>query len=347
MVLGLVSQKPESGHIPVSAGSSHVQADNEIISPLDELSAADIAANIAKTTSLPEATSVVNRADTVNAQLSVTNTGDVVSAQPQIIASALKSRLDITFYTTKSGDSLSQLAGIYGITSDSIRWSNGLDSQDLLKPDMQLVIPPVEGIAHKVTAADTVSSIARRFSGDEQRLIAFNDLESGTLPVGQYIVIPNGSISQVPSAPTLNVTGSGFADGGNSASYGYNGYDFGFCTWWAALRREQIGRPIPSNLGDAATWKMLGARAGLSVSSTPRPGAIYWVPPSTMSGYYARYGHVGVVEKVNEDGSIWVSDMNSSGFVRMDESSARTGGWGKTSYKRITADRIGIYSYIY
>jgi surface antigen len=60
----------------------------------------------------------------------------------------------------------------------------------------------------------------------------------------------------------------------------------------------------------------------------------------------SRPGHVAIVEAVNADGSVWISEMNSSGQRSMTDSS-RAGGWGKVDYKLISADQARSFSYIH
>jgi surface antigen len=194
-----------------------------------------------------------------------------------------------------------------------------------------LIISPVTGIVYKVKPGDTVDGLASTYQSNKELLIAINDIEVGGLPVGQYVVLPDGQPAAVATrggtrggVPAL----SGFAWGGYAAVYGSNGYDYGYCTWWAAKRRADIGRPIPSNLGNASTWKVLAQRAGLGVGSAPAAGAVIWTPPRDY------YGHVGFVESVNSDGSVNISEMN-------------TAGWARVSYKTLSAAEAARYSYIY
>jgi len=90
----------------------------------------------------------------------------------------------------------------------------------------------------------------------------------------------------------------------------------------------QLGRPIPSNLGNANTWASRARAAGYLVDRNPEPGAVF----QTSSGYA---GHVGIVERVNPDGSIFVSEMNNRAY----------GGWGKISTRTIY--NPGDYNYIH
>ena len=55
--------------------------------------------------------------------------------------------------------------------------------------------------------------------------------------------------------------------------------------------------------GNANNWASSARNAGLVVDRRPEVGAVF----QTSAGYY---GHVGIVERVNNDGSFYVSEMN-------------------------------------
>lgn len=301
-----------------------------LTNPLDQLSSADIAVQIARASRLEQAPAVTNKADTVNAQLAVSSEDQNVVTKPQVVTEGLKSRKDIQTYVTKEGDTIASVAAQFGVTSDTIRWSNDLTG-DSVPAGKQLVISPVNGIAYIVKPGDTPDSVASKYKANKELLIAMNDAEIGGLPVGQYIIIPGGSPPTVAGrvASLANTSASGgFAWGGGAAVYGANGYDYGYCTWYAANRRAQAGRAIPSNLGNASTWKVLAQRAGLGVGNAPAAGAIIWTPPRDY------YGHVGYVDSVNADGSVNVSEMNVAG-------------WGVVSRKTLSPEQAAAYSYIY
>lgn len=311
-----------------SAGVASLGESNAVVNPLDQLSSADIAVHIARAAKLDEAQAVTNKADTVNAQQSVSSSGQSIVVKPQVVSDGLKSRRDIQTYVTVAGDTVSSVAAKFGITSDTVRWSNDL-SAEALPAGRSLLISPVNGIVYKVKAGDTVDSLATKYRANRELLMAINDAEVGGLPVDQYIIIPGGqpAATAAVSSRTVGLSG-GFAWGGYGAVYGANGYDYGYCTWYAANRRAQIGRPIPSNLGNASTWKVLAQRAGFGVGNVPAAGAVIWTPPRDY------YGHVGFVESVNPDGSVNVSEMNVVG-------------WGRVSRKTLSPAEAAAYSYIY
>lgn len=294
---------------------------------LDQLSSADIAVHVARLANMPEASSVTNKADSVNAQLAVTPADDTVIAKPQVVATSLKSYKDIQTYVTVAGDTIPSIAAKFGITSDTIRWSNGLQG-DNVDTGKALFISPVNGIVYVVKDGDTIDSLVSKYKANKEQLIADNDAEVTGLKIGSKILIRDGSITPVVQTRSFSYNTGGFAWGGYGAVYGSNGYDYGYCTWYVAIKRSQAGRPIPSNLGNASSWLDLAARSGFAIGKVPQAGAVIWTVPSDY------YGHVGYVESVNPDGSVNVSEMNVVGFNRI-------------STKTLSPEAAAGYSYIY
>lgn len=297
IVVAVVLQNPSAGNIVVS--NAIIANDNETSgNPLDTLSSADIAVSVAQVANLPETVSVINHADTVNAQLAVAPSDNLIVAQPQIIATALKSKDDIQTYTVQEGDTVASVAQKFGVTSDTIKWSNNLTS-DTLRAGTVLTISPVNGLVYTVVAGDTVDGIASRFSANKEQLVAFNDLESGNVPVGQKIVVPDGKPPAARGGRTTTASTAGIVWRGGGGSY-----DRGWCTYYAAARSG-----APGGWGNARTWHIYAALAGWTVSTIPRVGAIAQTSAN----------HVGIVEAVSPDGTmIKYSDMNGlAGFNRV------------------------------
>ncbi len=287
-----------------TASSAVISSSTDAVNPLDQLSSADIAVNVARMTNIAEATSAANQADSVNALLSVSPADQTVVAKPQVVATVFKSNKDIQTYITTSGDTVSKLAARFHISSDSIRASNGITG-DQLTSGQSLYIPPFNGIVYIVRSGDTPASLASKFNSNKDQIIAFNDAEITGLTVGTRIIIPNGQLAPSPVGP-----GPGAFVGSFAATYGGNGYDYGFCTWYVANRV-----PVPTNWGNAYTWAIYAAQSGWNVSSTPHVGSI------AQTSYGGFGGHVAYVEAVSPDGSeIKYSDMNG------------IAGWGRVGY---------------
>ena len=116
-----------------------------------------------------------------------------------------------------------------------------------------------------------------------------------------------------PAKAANIVVGGSFAAPNPSFVAALNGGYFGQCTYYMYNRFAQLGAPIrTSALGNAAEWPANAAAAGYGVSSTPRAGTAI-VFQRGVGGADPVYGHVGFVERVNADGSLFISEMNVQG----------------------------------
>lgn len=317
-----------------TSGNAAISVDSKAPSdPLDQLSTADIAVNLAHMANMAETTAVTNQADSFSTAIVVPAQATVI-AKPQAVATELKSNQDIQSYTVQPGDTIASIAAKFGVTSESILWSNNLTGNSVAAGTI-LSIPPVTGIVYVVKAGDTPDTLASKFRASKEQIIAYNDAEISGLKPGVKIIIPNGQqVVAVSRSPY------GGATPGYAAAYGYNGYDYGFCTWYVADQRTKRGRPLPANLGDAWKWDNNAAAAGIRVDNNPAAGAA--VVTSTAKGP----GHVALVEVVNEDGSIWISEMNSRGQRSMTDATP-AGGWGRVDFKIISAAQARTLNYIH
>jgi len=334
-VISFVALSSPTNTVTRSSAVSAASTDSR--DPLDQLSSAGIAANLAQMTNLPEISGVMSQAYSADTELAGAPAQTAAIAQkPQDVATVLKSQKDITTYITKNGDTIASVAAQFGVTSDSILWSNNLTG-NAVGVGIKLVIPPVTGIVYTVQANDTPDSLAQKYRANKDQIIAYNDAEITGLHVGEQIIIPNGQ--QVVTQTAATSYGYGGV-GSFAAVYGsYNGYDFGFCTWWVAKHRADLGNPVPTNLGNASTWDDRAFAAGLPVDKVPAVGAAV---VTSKSGA----GHVAFVEAVNADGSVWVSEMNSHGQRSMTDPTP-AGGWDQIDYKLIPASTARTYNYIH
>lgn len=90
----------------------------------------------------------------------------------------------------------------------------------------------------------------------------------------------------------------------------YNVYPYGQCTWWANQRYRQLhGIFVPWSMNaNALQWADRAHDAGWHISQRGKKGAIIVLQPWVQGA--SGGGHVGVVERVNKDGSVVASSMN-------------------------------------
>lgn len=310
IILAVVLANPHHGALK-SAASVSADSDTAVANPLDQLSSADIALTVAQLNGLPESTAISNQAQSQAAEIALASSNNNIFDKPQAVNTSLKSRADIQTYTTVSGDTVSSVAAKFGITSDSVRWSNNLLT-DTVAAGTKLTIPPVNGIVYTVKDGDTADSLASKFHAKRDQIIAYNDGEISGLRPGEQIIIPNGTQVVAATAATISTASTGFP-WGSGPVYGSNGYDYGYCTWYVAT---QIS--VPSNWGNASSWAYYARLSGWNVSSTPTVGAI-----AQRGG---GEGHVAIVTAVNDDGTVTVRDMNGwAGFAHVGSGNAPVG----------------------
>ncbi len=311
----VVSTRPNASDLTPSVSLAVAKQDS--VDPLDTLSSADIAVNIAQLTRMEETTALINDADSRTHELAIASTDSQIIAKPQIVDTDIKSIKDVGTYVVVGGDTLDSLAQKFGVTSDSIRWSNNMVSSRL-EVGKEIVVPPTNGFLYTVKSGDSAQSLSSRFSANKDKLVAFNDTEITGLVEGSKIFIPGGKKITPRAAPVYNF---------RAAAYGYNGYEFGNCTYYVA---NSIS--VPTGWGNANTWDNRAAfTPGWGVINHP---GVSEVPAGAIlvsnSGYY---GHVALVEKVLPDGSLFISEMNYRG-------------WNVTSTRIVPVSAIGAYNYI-
>lgn len=143
----------------------------------------------------------------------------------------------ISIYVVREGDTVGQIAELFGVSANTIRWANDLRGSTI-RPGQTLVVLPVSGIRHTVVKGDTIASVVKKYKGNVDEVLEFNDLEQGaSLAVGDVIIIPYGEAPQAvaPTSPRSSVaSGSGgpTLDGyflrpivGGRRSQGVHGYN--------------------------------------------------------------------------------------------------------------------------
>lgn len=113
-------------------------------------------------------------------------------------------------------------------------------------------------------------------------------------------------------------SGSGFCYGHKTGnSVGGSAYPARQCTLWAYIRRSQLALPVGSYMGNGADWAGTARSLGYLVNNTPHVGAVMvFARGQRVTHWNANwsYGHVAVVERVNSDGSVLISE-GGTGFA--------------------------------
>lgn len=297
-----------------------------------------MAAIAANTAEMAIASNVENLSISLNAKSELAQADESLLSKPQIVQPSGSSR-GIKEYAAVPGDDVNTIAAAHGVSPETIRWANGLTS-DAVPVGKTLTIPAVTGVVYTVKPGDTADSLAQRYGADKNRIVTYNDAEITGLQPGQRIVIPGGVLPETERpgyrSPAQTRTATRSTGGGSFAGFAPratvfagNRYAYGYCTYYVYNRRAELGRPIGSFWGNAVTWASYARSEGFKVNNTPAPGAIL-----QNGGGWGGYGHVAVVESVNPDGSVTVSEMNYAG-------------WNVVSSRTIPASQASAYNYIH
>ena len=99
----------------------------------------------------------------------------------------------ISIYVVREGDTLSEIAQLFDVSTNTVLWGNDLNNARDIHPGDTLVILPITGIQHTVKKGETLASVVKKYKGDMDEVLDFNNLpEDAVLAVGDTIMIPNG-----------------------------------------------------------------------------------------------------------------------------------------------------------
>lgn len=119
-------------------------------------------------------------------------------------------------YVVEGGDTVSSIAEQFGVSTQTVLWSNNLTSSSTIKPGQTITILPVSGVSHTVVSGDTVASIASKYSAKQEDIISFNNLlSSDDLPIGMQVVVPGGKQPAPVVVPTPSRSGGSYIPSNN------------------------------------------------------------------------------------------------------------------------------------
>lgn len=101
----------------------------------------------------------------------------------------------ISVYVVRKGDTLSEIAEMFGVSTNTIVWANDL-KRGVIKEGQELVILPISGVRHVVKKGDTLKSLATKYKADLGDILSYNGLSADAkVNAGDIVIIPDGVIS--------------------------------------------------------------------------------------------------------------------------------------------------------
>lgn len=140
----------------------------------------------------------------------VTKEGAIV--KPGLAATSIgnRPRDSVAYHVVKTEETISEIAELYGVSTNTLLWENRLGARDFIKPGDILTILPMTGISHQVKSGDTLEKIANKYSVTVAEIVEYNELPSAEAIVADNILLIPGGEPPPPPAPTPR-SGSRFA----------------------------------------------------------------------------------------------------------------------------------------
>lgn len=186
---------------------------------------------------------------------------------------------------------------------------------DLEAQQSQLTTASARQAAQAVALQSQLNATQNQYQA-ERAAAAAQAAQQASQSQGSYQRPPAGGGNRGNAGNSGN---SGNSGGGSSAQNpGFrsgdsgNAYPWGQCTWWAYVRRHQLGLPAGSYFGNGAQWANSARAYGYRVDQTPSVGAVIVFAPG-QDGADPVYGHVAIVEAVYGN-RILISESNARGL---------------------------------
>jgi murein DD-endopeptidase MepM/ murein hydrolase activator NlpD len=127
------------------------------------------------------------------------------ATDPATAPAAATPQAAFTSYTIQPGDTVSSVAGSFGIDPNYILWNNPLvrEDPDYLLVGANILIPSVNGVVYTVTLGDTLTDIAAYYQIDVQTITGFapNQLSSPDDVIEGMVLVLPGAVPPPPAPP--------------------------------------------------------------------------------------------------------------------------------------------------
>ena len=244
----------------------------------------------------------------LSANCSLVPDADVVARLPVLHTTfPERPRAGVTTYVVQQNDTIYDIAAWFGLTPETIVWSNRaglMDAPWLIQQGFELSILPADGVYHTVAAGESVASIAAKYEVEPAALYnEWNDLEEEEQPrEGQQLVVPGGKGEEVtwqppPRYPSPGPSGYsyGICSGVGATGPGANGWfllptgSYAVSGWYFRDPRNpgHIGLDYRCRMGDP----ILAADSGVVTIAGWNGGYGILIQINHGNGFVTRYGH--------------------------------------------------------
>lgn len=150
-----------------------------------------------------------------------------VSAGPDLASpeestnEAKPERTETVQYTVQPGDTISSIAGEFGVSINTILWENNLTPTSTIRPGDTLAILPVSGVTYTVSRGDTLASIAQKYNTNIDQIAEANKIaDTDSLSAGEKLIIPGGRKTSADNSGSQSGASSNSSNNQESSNNG-------------------------------------------------------------------------------------------------------------------------------
>jgi murein DD-endopeptidase MepM/ murein hydrolase activator NlpD len=232
---------------------------------------------------------------------------EAIAGVPEPLEYSKPQMLLFSSYTIQPGDTIGEVARIFGLNQDTLLSLNNIKNSRLLQIGQVLKIPNQDGILHRVKNGDTLEAIAKRYEAVPAAIQTANELFSEAVNGGASLFSPGARLDQLN---LQEINGELFfwpVSGIITSPYGYRPSPF------TGVRQFHTGLDIACPTGTVVR----AAQAG-RVSSIGYDGISgNFVVITHHAGYRSLYAHLhtirvksGAYVKAGE----WIGDSGNTGL---------------------------------
>ena len=195
-------------------------------------------------------------------------------------------------YSVKSGESVSSVAKDFGLSPDTLRYTNKITG-DSLEEGKVLTIPPVDGVYVAIKTNDTLSTIAERYKISVDDIVKYNGLNRDEpIHSGNQLLIP-GVVA--PKASTRST----YSPGGDAttisafnpiASGGQFTWPTGTPTHYISQGYKYYHKALDLNRLNG--WGLYASASGIVRTHSTRWGYGNYIDINHGDGWMTRYAHL-------------------------------------------------------
>lgn len=221
----------------------------------------------------------------------------------------------ISVYEVRPGDTISQIAEMFGVSVNTIRWAN--DFEGAIQPGQKLTILPVTGVQYTVKSGGTIKDVVKKYIEDADKIDSlvrevalFNGISvDADLKSGDTLILPHVDGAPIDQKKSSSVSSTKTANSSSGPAVGYKASSSTAAGW--------LVHPVPGGIKTQGIHGYNAIDIGAPIGTPVRAAAAGRVIISKSAGWNGGYGNYVVIKHDNGVQTLYAH--TSANFVAVGE----------------------------